>query len=445
MTKSLKDELPSGTTFEQLGQGLGAVTSLISSGYSQTQITSAIQYVIDNLLPSNLMQYDSIVFFGASIMDMAFSDTTLTDGDGLIKSQYAQEYADGLGFTGVSFYAKAASGATTSGYVSMVDELVADTSITGNVLVVIHGPGNDVSNNRPYTSGQTGGEASMRYVFDTIKARGWDIAYTGVSWRNYAEVAAGDESAGSLPYNENIYYPLIQEYSPDWWDGVDGTPVIDMYNYTKSSNGVILRDTVHPSGNITAGYILGAIHRKMNNLDYDYSGKRIVGCGDFSGSGALENASGISIFPYYGSSYIKDEFGELTPLVFGINGGNKNNVGIGTAGVTDYSLLNSACVSGAYYWTTGVVKLSFWLGDIKYAGLTGKLRLAGSRNSTTGTRFTEYTVQGVTKELNNEANPPTYVEFDFVTGSLGEILVDMNLSEGSTYGYFSSFELIFDA
>jgi hypothetical protein len=258
-------------------------------------------------------------------------------------------------------------------------------------------------------------------------------------------VAAGDESAGSLPYNENIYYPLIQEYSPDWWDGGDDTPVIDMYNYTKSSNGVILRDTTHPSGYITAGFVLGAIYRKFNNIEYDYRSKRIVGCGDFYSSGDLENASGISIYPYYGSSYVKDEFGELTPLVFGISGGNVNTAGIGTSGVTGYSLLNSLCTAGAHYWQTGTVNLSFWLGDVKYAGLTGKLRLAGSRATTTGTRYTDYTVQGVTKTLNNEANPPVYVEFDFVADSLGAIAISMSLSAGSTYGYFSSFELIFDA
>jgi lysophospholipase L1-like esterase len=67
MTKSLKDELPSGTTFEQLGQGLGAVTSLISSGYSQSEISNAIKYVIDNLLSTpNATLYNTIAFFGDS-------------------------------------------------------------------------------------------------------------------------------------------------------------------------------------------------------------------------------------------------------------------------------------------------------------------------------------------------------------------------------------------
>jgi lysophospholipase L1-like esterase len=94
---NLREALPTGTTFEQLGLGVGALTTLINGGYSQKQITSAIQYVIENLLIKELELdplLDVVIFEGDSITagsngaSHVLYDTYFSDGVGLLPPNY---------------------------------------------------------------------------------------------------------------------------------------------------------------------------------------------------------------------------------------------------------------------------------------------------------------------------------------------------------------------
>lgn len=388
-----------------------------------------------------VVNYDNILVFGASIMHEAFA------GGGYIDT-YSPQILGRCGFGGVTMYAKTQSGATSPVYITMAAEAVEEFQLTGNTLVIIHGSGNDVSNTRPY-AGVVDQDAlgnNMRTVIETFLNNNWDVAYMGVSWRNYTDVPP--QSNGSEPYNEFQYYPLIRDINEFWWDYNNNVPKINMYEFTKSTDGALLDDPTHPFNGACEiavnAFILGAAGRAANQVVYDYRGKTIAGCvtNNFE---IVETSDGVGTASGSAGAYYPDSNGDLSPLHFCTTLGSINSSGVNNSGITGYSLISEESTNNSIYTSSASVMPGyFWTGSKSYAGLTGVVKFAGSRSSTTGTRFTDFTLDGVTKTTDCEANPPEFVEFPFVVDDNGNINFTWNKAAGSSYCYFCSFQLDFD-
>lgn len=397
--------------------------------------------------PIDPLSYDNIAFLGASLMQEAFSDDNRLT---LVSPQFTA----GTSLDGVDLYVNAVSGSTSNSYPTLASELVTDlSSVTGSVLVFVHGPGNDVSDGRPYDTDTnvTNSIQNMRDTFDILIAAGFDVAYSGVSWRDYDDVPP--ESNGSLPYNDSAYYPLIQEYCPDWWNSDEGVPYVNMYNYTKSSQGTLLRDGIHPSTSSgefsTNAFVINSIIQRSDAVTYDYVGKTIVGCWTNSESSAETVSDGINRWVIgltaAAGSYFKDSAGELPPLHFCSGGSLSHTSGRGSTGITGYNLLNEECTAGGMYTAEDdIYNGYFWLGSSRYAGLTGTVKFTASRAVTGTDRFSEFTVDGTTQSIDASLVTPVSIEFPFTVDADGVIEFTWNKQAGSSFGYFSAWQLDFD-
>lgn len=394
--------------------------------------------------------YDNIVYFGSSIMFGGFEEANKAN-------LLTKRMMTAAGIPNVNIYTKTQSGSTSSQWRGMVDSFIVDNpSITGATLFVLQGPGNDITVGRPYSTDPNlaATESNVRYVFDKVAGKGWGIAYMGAAYKLYGDVPP--ESNGSLPYNENLFYPLLREYCPQWWDTVNLVPKMDSYGFFKHNMATFSSDGVHPR-NVACEYVFNGwvnyyLIKSMKKLpDYNYSGKKIVTCWTDSNesTGDFKTVDGISRFLIgeisSGAANIFDQDGNLTPMAQIIGGGLANTAGRGNPANTAYGVLNHTAVSGSIY-NSGTVELnsSIWLGGKQYAGLTGKIRFAGSRASTTGTRSTQYTVGGITKVINNELTIPVFVEFNFTSNADGVIEFSWMKTAASTIGYLSAIEIQFD-
>lgn len=406
-------------------------------------------------------QYDHVLYLGASIMFGAFDED---NRNAVLTTPFFEQ----SGYSGTQYYAYTNPGTNSIGYLSLADQFFIDNpSLTGSKLLVVHGSGGDVSDLRPYATADTQDLDDVRdnltELFNRFKSEGYDILYTGATWRQYADVPP--DSNGSEPFNENIFYPLLQEFSSEYWNSTLGKPVVNVYDLAKSLGELFFADTVHPyidvGDYIFNTYINTQMIRNLKSLgSYDYSGKKIITCwnpgqvldtAEFTAVGGITrwvnryNAKG-ELEGRAGCSGAFDSNGERTPFTLIMGSYKPASSGKGNVGNETYSLDNNDLLSG--YVSSiqdGMQDGVIWLGGSEYAGLTGKIRFIASRNSSGSNRLTDISVQGsVTKQLNPEIDELNTVEFDFVVDSDGRIEYQWGKALGQSAGYLSAIEVEFD-
>ena len=410
---------------------------------------------VDNSLP-----YNHMLYLGASIMYGAFDEadriTTATT-----------PFFEDSGLSGTNYYAYTNPGTNSIGYLSLANQFFADNpSLTGRKLVVVHGSGGDVTNLRPYDTADQGDldavESNLEALFQQFQAEGFDILYMGATYRQYTDVPP--DSNGSLPFNENMFYPLLQTYSSDYWDSSLSKPVCDVYGMSETLGDAFFADTVHPYSGvgdyIFNSYVNTQVVRRLNNQGtYNYSGKKLITCwnaGSTLATANLTTDSNISrmvntynangdLTGRAGCSGIFDSNKERTPLTVIMNTYKQASSGRGNPLETGYTLDSDEVLQGYVYTLEDDMQDGrFWLGGTEYAGLTGTISFIASRNSTGSNRKTQVTVQGSLPKV-IDAELDESCSFPFTVDSDGLILFQYGKSDiTQSAGYISGIELSFD-
>ena len=118
------------------------------------------------------------------------------------------------------------------------------------VYVFLHGGGNNTSNTRPYATATAGEIAKIKSDYATLVSsileNGNTLIPASVTYRAYPVMA--NENEGSLPYNENIFKPILNAMRTEYPHTC--APLLDLYRYTQAYYPAIGGgDGVHYSGN----------------------------------------------------------------------------------------------------------------------------------------------------------------------------------------------------
>jgi len=111
---------------------------------------------------------------------------------------------------------------------------------------VIHIGGNDVSRNRPYPGGAETLSENLIDITTRLQARGITPILSRLSFRDYNYApAVPPESNGSGPYVENVFDPVIQEFTPRFYDTKADRGVVNFYDHYKAHPEELWKDGVH--------------------------------------------------------------------------------------------------------------------------------------------------------------------------------------------------------
>lgn len=191
-------------------------------------------------LPGPLSTVNTVWLYGASIED-GITHIGLTD-----RSPGLGAYLSDLVGRTITVVDKGVPSQTLSQIATRftTDDLAAAQALGNQLLIITMPMGNDISTNRPYPGGAGGITTAYTNLLAAFRNSGAHVMPVNTTFRNYSSGAAlMDESIGSLPYNENIIYPLVQSsYFDMWWDG---KPWCDPYDIARNWYSIILSDDVH--------------------------------------------------------------------------------------------------------------------------------------------------------------------------------------------------------
>ncbi|MCJ8347029.1 SGNH/GDSL hydrolase family protein [bacterium] len=111
----------------------------------------------------------------------------------------------------------------------------------------IHIGGNDVSSKRPYPGGSKYLKENLRIILNLLKEDGRTPILFRLTFRNYKNIRnSKNYNLGSKPYVDNIFDPLIEQFSPM----VNGKKlVVDAYGFIFSQKTYLSKDGVHFTDN----------------------------------------------------------------------------------------------------------------------------------------------------------------------------------------------------
>ncbi len=200
----------------------------------------------------------NVIILGASIMDAAF-------GDSQTLNPSMQAYAQAAGFTG-TLHARSQGSENVADTSTRLTGVLAEPAIAataGQNLYIVHTGGNNVSASRPWP----GNAAQFSADYDALmqQATAADtvipLPLTKRLYTTAPAVMDGDaasEANGSLPYNENVIYPAIDQYAPDWRAGA-AAPFVNPYELAHRYPQLLNSDGVHGYGASLGRYILARI------------------------------------------------------------------------------------------------------------------------------------------------------------------------------------------
>lgn len=126
-------------------------------------------------------------------------------------------------------------------------------------FVFVHMGGNNVSNKRPYST-MTQGDIDDFYndyysVIEKIKNANKVPVPSRLTFRNYPHDPLGKpgvydggmEQNGSLPFNNNIIDPIINELASDFYNSNNSSGYLDLYTFILNNQSILNTDGVHPS------------------------------------------------------------------------------------------------------------------------------------------------------------------------------------------------------
>lgn len=382
---------------------------------------------------------DHLLIVGASIMRGCWTDQKDSALAALQKNN-----------VNVGFKSYAVSGDTINNAITRFATAATEFSGVSNVGVLIHIGGNNVTANGDWdTWTQTEKDtftSGLTQLLDNVVAAGFQPILMPLTYRNYD--GTGDDSRSRL-VNENLVYPLIQSYSPDWWDGATGKPIIDIWQWTHDNFSSYTggTDAVHGS---PEGY----------GLLTNYIAEKIA---SNKGTVTTQNVRG-DIISFYcldsqvvaGGNTISAIDANLTNLVKadgGIIGGSSavfsNFTGLSNSGITGpvtsiYQDAKHYGVTNGYIFAqlqTGYVDIAL---GAAYAGKTGVARITAARSGTSELRITKYTIGDKNGYLDPTDTSIPYLDLPFTLGSNGEMQLEVVNGVGDQHGYLSGLSLYLD-
>ena len=305
-------------------------------------------------------------------------------------------------------------------------------------LCLVHIGGNDVSSEGPYPGYETELDSQLREIAQWLEDRNFNFTFSPISYR------VPPASNPSLPYNDNIVVPIIQEFSPKWMSG--SVPLYNFYTEFFNNQSIIAGDGIHltdPAGmthmrSYVGDTIIGNVVQNKNP-DTAYLEDVIINFGSRPAE-IIGDYGNIEVGAFTSDKLVNTNFSGITNGTAIVASGGADNLD-GRAVTTDITptLANSGIIRRGIY--GGSVTL-----DMTNAGLDPSanytVRFTASRNSATGDRWGEVTVDGITQDINAEANPPTILEW---TGVSGTTLASSGLASvkkvGSTQMYMNGLHI----
>jgi hypothetical protein len=196
---------------------------------------------------STLPFFKNIVVLGASLMQGMFGRNLSTP------NAYFTNYVQNtLGLTGTNVYGYGFSGENTNSFINANNRLqeVYDTFPDPATLLFVHIGGNDVTDNRPYDPENNYASlvSNIQAIETLARARGQAVIFGSLTFRSYLgsnspSAIFDDESLGSLPFWENVFYPV---YAGNFYVRPDKRSVVDLYNFIRNYHtGILSTDGIH--------------------------------------------------------------------------------------------------------------------------------------------------------------------------------------------------------
>lgn len=208
-------------------------------------------------VPTELWVYDASIGFG--ICNSITLGTELTFGTAY--------FATAHGLT-LKVVQKSVSGQTLTQIAARWEAEKAAVAGRADVLVMTMPIGNSISGRWDAKSQAAKDALIAEYAafIGSITANGNTAMPVNTTWRNTPPESLIDENNGSLPYNENVIYPVASTISPSMW--YDGKPFANWYELTRRWFSMLVDDR-HPI--IPQGYAM------LRALAFDDVAYRIKG------------------------------------------------------------------------------------------------------------------------------------------------------------------------
>jgi lysophospholipase L1-like esterase len=377
-------------------------------------------------LPIEMNEYMQVAIVGASIMEQAVNTSA---NRAVINNQLVT-----AGFSS-AVYDRATATQDSAAILATLQSGSLDRflEVADKTVVMVHAGGNDVSAGLPESTL----DSNLRAIYQFIKDAGFTLIPTPISYRTSPTL---DPSA---PYNTNVVLPAITDHAPMWIPG--GVPVFDMYKLTSDTPSYLL-DGIHLTEagktahrNLMAQVLIDNINIKTEtNSDYikqvyinfgtvtPYVAGAFVHVGTANGSTAISlNTDGSTI-------------ANATQITVS---GATNTYNTGrtdqAVNVAPSQLNNESLESGIY------IDGSAMTIDLSQSGVdsaaTYTVKLSASRDTVSSDRVGEYTIGGVTQELDAAANPVESLTFSGVSGAdLIASGVSVARKSGSAFAYLTS-------
>ncbi len=305
---------------------------------------------------------------------------------------------------------------------------------------MLHIAGNDVSSGA-YPSQATVIDDNLREIVQWLQARGFNVAISPISYR------VPPASNPAEPYNTNIVEPIINEFTPEWVD--NGVPLYNFYKYFLENQGVIGGDGIHLTNSAgmddvrqnAVGQVIIDNITQNTNPDTEYLEHLLLNVGDRSGE-IIGDYCNISFGAYTTDKLVNTDFSGITNGTQIVASGGANNLdGRTLAANLTPTILNSGLARRGLY--GGTISFNFTQAGLDpTANYT--VKFMASRNSATGTKWGEVTVDGVMQEIDAETNPPTVLEWTGVNGATLASATGLvtTTKAGSTHMYVNAIEII---
>ncbi|MEP4199316.1 MAG: hypothetical protein ABJL99_27130 [Aliishimia sp.] len=430
---------------------IGLYTGVITQSARSTGDEEVIAQEPEGLQPlPGILDAPNVIILGASIMDASF-------GSAQTLKPELQAYAQAAGFTG-TLWARSQAGEKIAATSMRFDGVKVEPSIAatqGQNLYVVHTGGNDISGNRPWPGGQTqfsdGYQALMQVITATDQVL--PLPLTKRLYPDAPVVLHGDvvsEENGSKPYNENLIYPAIDQFAPDWRDGTD-VPYVNPYEMADRFPQLLNSDGIHGYSSSLGRYILARIAGRALGLSKGASraGSAVL-YSPGKDSPDMTSIGLINAFKFWGAGTFLgkpllcgaltttgafDPF--ITLLTNDVFKGGSQNAGTGTyARIPDPRFHDPEIVNdGIYVQGTQIHEMYF---EDLTPGDTVTVSVVGVRNAGGTNRrgvFALSTGQALELDASNVAGSNQIVFDPVVVPNDGKLTLSVSVAPGSTYAY----------
>ncbi|MEM7507415.1 MAG: fibronectin type III domain-containing protein [Pseudomonadota bacterium] len=409
-----------------------------------------------------VLNADNVVVLGASLMFRSFGD----------RAASASAYASAVGFTG-TLQPRGVGGDVIDDTIAVYQTYESDfAGSLGSNALIIHTGGNNVSNSRPYPGGDTAISGDLDALITSAKANGDQVILMDLSKRLYSSaptvVPGQADLNGSLPYNENIWRPLIESELPDWYD--QGAPVVSFYDFVERYEDVLEPAGIHPDNHPGSDFYraiyqfpLARIAARAKGLRNDSRmGRALVfDFGENSGNddylpAAVNRVPWLDSHPDPYKNVVVaaqatdgsiDHFIECA--IEGFHSVNQGGNGAGAFPRLADTRLHDAEAMGDNLFVGTVGGNTVNSGTLTFRQLTPgdtlTVTVAASRSSTDTNRRGDVTVNGETLVLDasNTAVSNQITFTPFIVPATGEVQVRLDKRSDSSFGYISAVLLDF--